>query len=89
MISTESKIINLISAFLEKEEKKYKEAKLKCGHAKGDPNHIEAGRADGDAGSAFAIGTQPSTTEVARPNFDYDAAVSEVRSRSWGMGDED
>jgi len=43
MISTESKIINLISAFLEKEEKKYKETKLKCGHAKGDPNHIEAG----------------------------------------------
>ena len=43
MISTESKLINLISAFLEKEEKKYKEAKLKCGHAKGDPNHIEAG----------------------------------------------
>ena len=43
MRSTESKIINLISALLEKEEKKYKEAKLKCGYSKGDPNHLEAG----------------------------------------------
>ena len=43
MRSTESKIINLITAFLEKENKEYKEAKLKCGHAKGDPDHIESG----------------------------------------------
>ena len=107
MRSLESPIIDLISTFLAKHDKSEKVVRFKCGHVKGDPNHIEAQNRCGgdmpqntnlgtlpDPGSAFAVGTKPSTTEIARPTdgstgFNYDSAVSEVRGRSWGMGDED
>ena len=42
MRSLESPIIDLISTFLAKHDKSEKVAQFKCGHKKGDPNHIES-----------------------------------------------
>ena len=89
MRSLESPIIDLISTFLAKHDKSEKVVRFKCGHVKGDPNHIEAQNScggdipvDTDLGSLPNAGssmgpTQNRSTAAIASTFDTSGSAAQ------------